>query len=61
VEAPVMTVRTRVFYARKELYAAMATEPALAQAYEALTASEPQNNRDKPASKAARESLQERE
>jgi RNA polymerase sigma-70 factor (ECF subfamily) len=30
VEAPVMTVRTRVFYARRELYAALAEEPALA-------------------------------
>jgi RNA polymerase sigma-70 factor (ECF subfamily) len=30
VEAPVMTVRTRVFYARRELYAAMAADPALA-------------------------------
>jgi RNA polymerase sigma-70 factor, ECF subfamily len=30
VEAPIMTVRTRVFYARRELYAALAQEPALA-------------------------------
>ena len=30
VGAPVMTVRTRVFYARRELYAALAQEPALA-------------------------------
>ena len=30
VEAPVMTVRTRVFYARRELYAALAEEPSLA-------------------------------
>ncbi|MFW6086693.1 MAG: RNA polymerase sigma factor [Myxococcota bacterium] len=29
VGAPVLTVRTRLFYARKELYAAIATEPAL--------------------------------
>ncbi len=29
VNAPVMTVRTRVFYARRELYAALAQEPAL--------------------------------
>ncbi len=35
VGAPVMTVRTRIFYGRKELYAALASEPALAQ----LTAS----------------------
>jgi RNA polymerase sigma-70 factor (ECF subfamily) len=30
VDAPVLTVRTRLFYARKELYAAIAREPALA-------------------------------
>jgi len=30
VEAPVMTVRTRLFYARKELYAALSQEEALA-------------------------------
>lgn len=29
VDAPVMTVRTRLFYARKALYAAMAEEPSL--------------------------------
>jgi RNA polymerase sigma-70 factor (ECF subfamily) len=36
VEAPVMTVRTRVFYARRELYAALADEPALASLLETL-------------------------
>ncbi|MCB9600811.1 MAG: sigma-70 family RNA polymerase sigma factor [Sandaracinus sp.] len=30
VDCPVLTVRTRLFYARKELYAALAEEPALA-------------------------------
>jgi RNA polymerase sigma-70 factor (ECF subfamily) len=30
VEAPVLTVRTRLFYARKELYAALASDPELA-------------------------------
>jgi RNA polymerase sigma-70 factor, ECF subfamily len=30
VEAPVLTVRTRLFYARRELYAALATDPELA-------------------------------
>ncbi|MFI5307966.1 MAG: RNA polymerase sigma factor [Polyangiales bacterium] len=30
VDAPVLTVRTRLFYARKELYAALARDPALA-------------------------------
>ena len=29
LEIPVLTVRTRLFYARKELYAALAAEPAL--------------------------------
>jgi RNA polymerase sigma-70 factor (ECF subfamily) len=36
VGAPVMTVRTRVFYARKELYAALADEPTLAPLLDAL-------------------------
>lgn len=36
VEAPVLTVRTRLFYARKELYAALAEEPSLAGVIEAL-------------------------
>jgi RNA polymerase sigma-70 factor (ECF subfamily) len=31
VGAPVLTVRTRLFYARKELYAALAGDPALAE------------------------------
>jgi len=36
VGAPVLTVRTRLFYARKELYAAMANEPLLEGALAAL-------------------------
>ncbi len=36
VDAPVMTVRTRLFYARKELYALIAQDPSLAPAVEAL-------------------------
>ena len=36
VGAPVMTVRTRLFYARKELYAAIAEDPSLGPAVEAL-------------------------
>jgi RNA polymerase sigma-70 factor (ECF subfamily) len=36
VDAPVMTVRTRVFYARRELYAALVEEPALAALLETL-------------------------
>jgi RNA polymerase sigma-70 factor (ECF subfamily) len=39
VDAPVMTVRTRVFYARKELYAALADEPALAALLDTLAPS----------------------
>jgi RNA polymerase sigma-70 factor (ECF subfamily) len=31
VGAPVLTVRTRLFYARKELYAALAADPSLAE------------------------------
>lgn len=31
VEAPVLTVRTRLFYARRELYAALAADPELAE------------------------------
>lgn len=38
VDAPVMTVRTRVFYARKELYAALASEPALSGVQRMLAA-----------------------
>lgn len=37
VGVPVLTVRTRLFYARKELYAAMAEEPSLAAVMEVLT------------------------
>ena len=36
VGAPVLTVRTRLFYARKELYAAMQAEPSLSAVVEAL-------------------------
>lgn len=36
VGAPVLTVRTRLFYARKELYSALAAEPALASVLETL-------------------------
>jgi RNA polymerase sigma-70 factor (ECF subfamily) len=39
LEVPVMTVRTRVFYARRELYAALAEEPALAALVESLSTS----------------------
>lgn len=40
VGAPVMTVRTRLFYARKELYAAIAADPVLAPAVPPHPASE---------------------
>ena len=36
VEAPVLTVRTRLFYARKELYAAIAADPGLRPVVEDL-------------------------
>ncbi len=36
VDAPVLTVRTRLFYARKELYAAIAADPRLRPAVEAV-------------------------
>lgn len=36
VDAPIMTVRTRLFYARKELYAAMSANPHTAQIVQAL-------------------------
>ena len=38
VEAPVLTVRTRLFYARKELYAALAADPELEELLEQLQA-----------------------
>lgn len=41
VGAPVLTVRTRLFYARKELYAAMSQEGSLAGVVEALSESLP--------------------
>lgn len=49
VEAPVLTVRTRLFYARKELYAAIARDPRLGPAVEALMDSlpgKPQTEKD---------------
>lgn len=41
VEAPVLTVRTRLFYARKELYAALAEDETLAPVVESLLDSLP--------------------
>ena len=38
VDAPVLTVRTRLFYARKELYAALAADPELADLLDELEA-----------------------
>lgn len=54
VGVPVLTVRTRLFYARKELYAAMAAEPSLAAVVEALMDQLP--GRVKRAEDEARES-----
>ena len=48
VDAPVMTVRTRLFYARKELYAALASDPALKPVVERYLAELP----GKPKSKS---------
>jgi len=45
LEVPVMTVRTRIFYARRELYAAFAREPALAALVQSeLARSEPSSS-----------------
>ena len=41
VGAPVLTVRTRLFYARKELYAALASEPSLKDVVDQLMESLP--------------------
>lgn len=40
VGAPVLTVRTRLFYARKELYAALANDPELSDMLESLQAAQ---------------------
>jgi RNA polymerase sigma-70 factor (ECF subfamily) len=47
VGAPVLTVRTRLFYARKELYAALAGEPSLAPIMDVLMAALPGKPADK--------------
>jgi RNA polymerase sigma-70 factor (ECF subfamily) len=44
VDAPVLTVRTRLFYARRELCELMRTEPALAQLADELAASSLRND-----------------
>ena len=58
LEVPVMTVRTRVFYARRELYAALAEEPALAALVEmraeARGAARAQDNGESLSSSGAR-------
>lgn len=53
LEIPVLTVRTRLFYARKELYAALAAEPSLAGVMEQLMDKLP--GRPKPKTKKAAE------
>ena len=45
VGAPVLTVRTRLFYARKELRAAMSLDPVLAGVARDLTDAEPSGTR----------------
>lgn len=52
VDAPVLTVRTRLFYARKELYAALAEEPALEQLVEQLMPDLPGKPRTKTRTKS---------
>ncbi|MDQ3033583.1 MAG: sigma-70 family RNA polymerase sigma factor [Myxococcota bacterium] len=49
VGVPVLTVRTRLFYARKELYAAMASEPSLSAVMDVLVDQLP----GKPSQKSA--------
>jgi RNA polymerase sigma-70 factor (ECF subfamily) len=46
VDAPVLTVRTRLFYARKELYAALAADPALAEVAAQLSVRPSRNTND---------------
>jgi RNA polymerase sigma-70 factor (ECF subfamily) len=46
VDAPVLTVRTRLFYARKDLYAALAADPALAEVAAQLSVRPARNAND---------------
>lgn len=55
LEIPVLTVRTRLFYARKELYAALAEEPSLREVMAHLMDKLPGRPKGKAAPKAARE------
>jgi len=48
VEAPVLTVRTRLFYARRELYAAIAADPKLSQLVEHILQDLPGVDTSKP-------------
>ena len=60
VGAPVLTVRTRLFYARKELYAAMAAEPKLTEVLAALQkAAGPATKTESTANTAAAEAVRE--
>jgi RNA polymerase sigma-70 factor (ECF subfamily) len=55
LEVPVMTVRTRIFYARRELYAALDREPALAALVQSfLSASAPDEKADSTRKRALR-------
>jgi len=55
VEAPVLTVRTRLFYARKELYAKIAADPELAPAVEHLLESLPGRSAKKSKAKPSKD------
>ncbi len=57
LEVPVLTVRTRLFYARKELYQALSADPHLGPAVESLLPSlhgKPQAEREEPVSSSPR-------
>jgi len=60
VEAPVLTVRTRLFYARKELYAALAEEPSLKQVMDVLMGDLPGKPKRKTKAAAAKKSPRKR-
>jgi RNA polymerase sigma-70 factor (ECF subfamily) len=55
VDAPVLTVRTRLFYARKELYAAIAHDPHLESVVADLVNALPGRPQPNEANAAARE------
>ena len=58
VDAPVLTVRTRLFYARKELYAALADEPSLSAVMSSLMDRLPGRPEDKGKKKKSKRARQ---